>query len=380
MPDILKGIYDESESQRAKSYSRDKLKVGLWAGSLTTAVTAAMFAFGGFGVVDDLARTWFSESEILSGLAMMAFLSIGGSLLGLPFSLYNTFVIEQKYGFNRVTAKTFVLDRIKSTLMMVAIGGPILSGIMWLFIWAGQYPWAWLLVWACVAAVLVLLLFLSPVLMGLFNKYENLEEGELKTAIEALANDMQFEVGGIYKMDGSKRSSKANAFFAGFGRFRRIALFDTLIEKLSVAQIRAVLAHEIGHCKHNHIFKNLAYQLATMALMFYCTQELLYNEPLFAAFGMTPSIGGSLFLIFSFVLTPLSGFFGLLANIMSRYFEYQADAYAAHKAGAGQELIEGLKTLSKDSLTKLQPHPLKAWLEHSHPTLIERVERIQAET
>lgn len=377
MPELLQDIYDETEAQRATSYEHDKLKAGLWASCISTAVTVAMFTLGGFGVIDDFARQLFENNEILSGLAFMACLAIGGALLGLPFSLYNTFVIEQKYGFNRVTAKTFVLDRFKSILMSSVIGGPILAGIMWLFMLAGEYEWAWVLVWVSVAVISVLLLFLSPVLMGVFNKYENLEEGELKSAIEELAIETDFEVGGIYKMDGSKRSSKANAFFAGFGRYRRIALFDTLIEKLSVSQIRAVLAHEIGHCKHNHIFKNLAYQLLTMALMFYCTQELLYNELLFQAFDMTPSIGGSLFLIFSFVLTPLSSLLGLVANTMSRYFEYQADAFAAHKAKASNELIEGLKILSKDSLSKLQPHPLKAWLEHSHPTLRERVERLQ---
>jgi len=377
MPELLRDIYDETEAQRATRYEHDKLKAGLWASCISTAVTVAMFAFGGFGVVDDFARQLFEKNEILSGLAFMAFLAIGGTLIGLPFSLYNTFVIEQKYGFNRVTAKTFALDRLKSLVMSSVIGGPILAGIMWLFMLAGEYDWAWVLVWASVAVISVLLLFLSPVLMGVFNKYENLEEGELKSAIEELATETNFEVGGIYKMDGSKRSSKANAFFAGFGRYRRIALFDTLIEKLSVSQIRAVLAHEIGHCKHNHIFKNLAYQLLTMALLFYCTQELLYNELLFQAFDMTPSIGGSLFLIFSFVLTPLSGLLGLVANTMSRYFEYQADAFAAHRAKASNELIEGLKILSKDSLSKLQPHPLKAWLEHSHPTLRERVERLQ---
>ncbi len=377
MPELLRDIYDEAEAQRATRYEHDKLKAGLWASCISTAVTVAMFAFGGFGVVDDFARQLFEKNEILSGLAFMAFLAIGGTLIGLPFSLYNTFVIEQKYGFNRVTAKTFALDRLKSLVMSSVIGGPILAGIMWLFMLAGEYDWAWVLVWASVAVISVLLLFLSPVLMGVFNKYENLEEGELKSAIEELATETNFEVGGIYKMDGSKRSSKANAFFAGFGRYRRIALFDTLIEKLSVSQIRAVLAHEIGHCKHNHIFKNLAYQLLTMALLFYCTQELLYNELLFQAFDMTPSIGGSLFLIFSFVLTPLSGLLGLVANTMSRYFEYQADAFAADRAKASNELIEGLKILSKDSLSKLQPHPLKAWLEHSHPTLRERVERLQ---
>ena len=378
LPAELKDIYDDAEAEKARHYHLDRLKPGLIHSSLSLIVTAAMIAFAGFGTIDEWTRQWFPQQEIMSSLAFIGIISFGSSMMSIPFKLYSTFVIEERYGFNRSTLKTFIMDSIKGLGLTLIIGGPLLTALIYVFDWGQHYPWAWAIAWGAMTFISVALLFLSPLLMGLFNKYEPLEDGPLKSAIEQLAQSLSFEVNGIYKMDGSKRSSKANAFFAGFGSFRRIALFDTLIEKLEIHEINAVLAHEIGHCKHKHITKQFLFNSVTMGLSFFLVQELLMNRGLFELFQMEPSTGVSLFLIFGFVLSPLHVFTGLISNMFSRRYEFQADAFAAQKAKSGNALISSLKKLSQDSLAKLQPHPLKAFIEHSHPTLIERTQHIQS--
>jgi STE24 endopeptidase len=378
LPQELKDIYDESEAEKARHYHLDRLKPGLIHSSISLIATAAMITFAGFGTVDQWSKQLFPQQEIIASLAFIAIITLGSTVLSLPFKLYNTFVIEERYGFNRSTLKTFIVDNIKGLLLGLIIGGPVLTALIYVFDWGQQYTWAWAVAWGAMTFISVALLFLSPLLMGIFNKYEPLEDGPLKSAIEQLAETLSFEMNGIYKMDGSKRSSKANAFFAGFGSFRRIALFDTLIEKLEIEEINAVLAHEIGHCKHKHISKQFLFNSATMALSFFLVQELLMNRGLFEFFQMEPSTGLSLFLIFGFVLSPLHVITGLVSNILSRRYEFQADAFATQKAKGGSALISSLKKLSQDSLTKLQPHPLKAFIEHSHPTLIERTEHIKS--
>ena len=378
LPAELKDIYDDAEAEKARHYHLDRLKPGLIHSSLSLIVTAAMIAFAGFGTIDEWTRQWFPQQEIMSSLAFIGIISFGSSMMSIPFKLYSTFVIEERYGFNRSNLKTFIMDSIKGLGLTLIIGGPLLTALIYVFDWGQHYPWAWAIAWGAMTFISVALLFLSPLLMGLFNKYEPLEDGPLKSAIEQLAQSLSFEVNGIYKMDGSKRSSKANAFFAGFGSFRRIALFDTLIEKLEIHEINAVLAHEIGHCKHKHITKQFLFNSVTMGLSFFLVQELLMNRGLFELFQMEPSTGVSLFLIFGFVLSPLHVFTGLISNMFSRRYEFQADAFAAQKAKSGNALISSLKKLSQDSLAKLQPHPLKAFIEHSHPTLIERTQHIQS--
>jgi STE24 endopeptidase len=377
LPQEFKELYSLEEAKKSRQYHLDQLTPGIIQTSLSTIFTLAMIHFGGFAVLDRLIRTNFSLPETITGVVFIFSIVFASALISFPFRIYHTFHTEAKYGFNRSTVKTFILDQVKGALLGTLIGGPILALLITAFSWAQDLNFAWFIAWAIMTLISVGLLFLSPLLMGLFNKYQPLEEGPLRTRIFALAEEQDFEVSGLYKMDGSKRSSKANAFFAGFGSFRRVALFDTLLEKLNTEQICAVLAHEIGHCKRRHIPKQMLLNSVSMALSFFLVQQFLMDEQLFKLFGMEASIAGSLFLIFSFVITPLQLVSSLISNFLSRNYEYEADAYATEETDLGEPLIEALKILSKDSLSKIQHHPLKAFVEHSHPNILERSAHIR---
>lgn len=377
LPQEFKNLYNNEEAARSRQYHLDQLTPSLLQTSLSTIFTLAMIHFNGFGVLERFIKTSLSTTETVTGVIFIFAVVFVSSLISLPFRVYHTFHTEAKYGFNRSTIKTFSLDLVKGALLGTLIGGPILFMLISAFDWAQHLSFAWLIAWAITTGLSVILLFVSPLLMGLFNKYQPLEEGPLRTSIFNLARQQNFEVSGLYKMDGSKRSSKANAFFAGFGSFRRVALFDTLLEKLNTDQICAVLAHEIGHCKRRHIPKQMIVNSAFMALSFFLVQEFLMDEQLFKLFDMEASIAGSLFLIFSFVITPLQLVSSLISNFLSRKYEYEADAYATKETDLGEPLIEALKILSKDSLAKIQHHPLKAFVEHSHPNILERSAHIR---
>jgi STE24 endopeptidase len=315
--------------------------------------------------------------EIAHGFLFITFLVAASSILGLPFQLYNTFVIEEKFGFNTTTLKTFIKDRVIGLVLGILIGAPLLGLIIWIFGFAAKDPLAWLYVWGALFAFQMIMLYVAPVwIMPLFNKFEPLEDGELKEAINAFASKENFELQGVFRMDGSKRSKKANAFFTGFGKNRRIVLFDTLIEKLSTEELVAVLAHEMGHFKKKHIVKQLIIGSLSMGLTFFVIQQLLNNQGLFQAFQVKDlSIYASLVFI-STILTPLNYAVQILSNVFSRKHEYEADAYAATSFGKPEKLISGLKTLSKESLSNLTPHPIMVFSEYSHPPLKDRIKAL----
>ena len=275
-----------------------------------------------------------------------------------------------------MTIRTFFSDLVKSFALFLIIGLPLLVVILWFFESTGSL--SWLYCWGIVTAFQLIMMFLAPTLiMPLFNKFEPVEEGELKTAIEGYAKKQNFSLAGLFRMDGSKRSSKANAFFTGFGKFRRIVLFDTLIDNYTVSELVGILAHEMGHFKKKHILKMIASSLVQSFVMFYVLHLFLNNRLLFDAFGMTHvSVYGSL-LFFGFLYSPLSQLISVLGNWSSRKHEFEADRYAIETTHDKESFISALKKLSVDTLSNLTPHPLKVCLEYSHPPVIQRINAIR---
>ena len=382
IPDEYQGFYDEEKYAKSQRYQKETTRFGLVSATISLPITLAFIWFGGFKWVDDVARS-ADGGLIVTGLIFAGILMLLGQILSLPFSIYSTFVIEEKYGFNRTTIKTFILDLIKGLVMGILLGAALLSLVLWFFDAAG--PLAWLYCWGAVTVFSLFLLYIYPVVfMPLFNKFEPLEDGELKDAINDYADKEGFILQGIFKMDGSKRSSKSNAFFTGFGRNRRVVLFDTLIENHSIPELVAVLAHEIGHFKLNHIKKMFASQIIFMGLMFFALSLFLHKAGMYEAFGLdyhqfigtsAPIYAGLIF--FQFLFEPISMLLNIFVMKASRKHEFEADEFAAKTTGESENMILALKKLTVDNLSDLYPHPLKVFLEFSHPPVLERIKAIR---
>ncbi|MCM8530535.1 MAG: M48 family metallopeptidase [Lentisphaeraceae bacterium] len=387
LPTEVADVFDKNEYEKSQEYGRVKNRFGLISSTLQTVLFLVFFTSGGFGWLDLQVREFVTSTsfwpefllkyEMAQGIVFMGALLGASSLLGLPFQYYNTFVIEEKFGFNNTNLKTFIKDRVLGVVLGLVIGVPLLIAVLWLFGLATKDPLAWLYVWSAVFGFQMIMMYVAPVwIMPLFNKFETLEDGELKSAINDFATKENFALQGVFRMDGSKRSKKANAFFTGFGKNRRIVLFDTLIEKLSTEELVAVLAHEMGHFKKKHIFKQLIIGAVSMALTFFIIQVLLKNEGLFTAFGVKElSVYASLVFI-SPILTPLNYIIQIFSSSLSRKHEYEADAYAATSYRKPEKLISALKILSKESLSNLTPHSLKVFSEYSHPPLKDRIKAL----
>lgn len=378
LPEEFVGYYDAEKYQQAQNYLKENTRFGIITDSLFTPVTVAFILLGGFNYVDQLARSC-NLGPIPTGLIFSGILLFVSQLLHLPFSAYATFVIEEKYGFNRTTLKTFILDILKGWLLTALIGGAVFSMVLWFFEKTGT--WAWLYCWAAVTGIQLFLTFIAPVvIMPLFNKFVPLEEGELKTAIESYARSRGFKMKGVFTMDASKRSTKSNAFFTGFGKFRRIVLFDTLIEKHTVDELVSVLAHEMGHYKKKHVIQSILISIITTGLMFFILSLFLHNKGLFAAFKMKETSIYASLLFFGFLYAPIEMMLSLVGNMLSRKNEYEADGYAVTTYGKPESMITALKKLSVDNLSNLTPHPLKVFLSYSHPPVLERIKAIRKTT
>lgn len=375
LPEEFEGIYDAEKYALSQEYTRVRTFFSLVASTIETCAVLIFLLLGGFNTVDLFARG-FGFNQIFSGLIFTGSLLVLSYLLGLPFSIYATFVIEERFGFNRTTVGTFILDAIKAALLMAILGGPLLAVILWFFAMTGQY--AWLYCWSGVVCFSILVQFLAPVLIfPLFNKFSPLEEGRLKDQILAYAKKERFRIQGIFTMDGSKRSTKLNAFFTGFGRFRKIVFYDTLMEKLNNEEIVAVLAHEMGHFKLRHIIKMLAGSILQTGMLFYLLTLVMNNEQLFAAFGMEHlSVYASL-VFFGFLFSPVNIVVSILFRHFSRKHEFEADAYAVRTTGDTMSLISGLKKLCQANLANLTPHPVAVLLEHTHPPVLQRIKAIR---
>ncbi|NVM21375.1 MAG: M48 family metallopeptidase [Desulfobacterales bacterium] len=375
LPEEYKGYYDAEEYKKAQNYLKENTRFEIVAGAVTTPITVAFILIGGFNLVDRIARS-FQFGPIATGLIFAAILLLASQIISIPFSAYSTFVIEEKYGFNRTTVRTFVLDILKTWLLAAMIGGTVLSIVLWFFGKAGN--WAWLYCWVVVVLFRIVLTFFAPVvILPMFNKFYPLGEGNLKTAIESYARSRNFKMKGVFRMDASKRSGKTNAFFTGFGKFRRIVLFDTLIEKHAADEIVSVLAHEIGHYKKKHIFKSILVSIMTTGFMFFLISFFINNEGLFSAFRMQNiSIYASL-IFFAFLYAPINLVVSIFSKMISRKREYEADAYAVGTYGKPESMISALKKLTVDNLSDLTPHPLKVFLSYSHPPVLERIRAIR---
>lgn len=375
LPEEFTDFYDAERYEKAQNYLKENTKFSIVTDSIFTPVTIAFILIAGFNFVDGIARG-FDLGPIPTGLIFAGILILASDVLHIPLSAYQTFVIEEKYGFNRTTGRIFVLDIVKKWFLIAVIGGIAFSAVLWFFGKTGK--WAWLWCWAAITLFQLFLIFIAPVvIMPWFNKFVPLEEGELKTSIENYARSQNFALKGVFKMDGSRRSTKSNAFFTGFGRYRRIVLFDTLIGKHTVDELTSVVAHEMGHYRKKHVLKAIIISVFTNGLMFYILSLFINNKGLFRAFKMDElSIYASL-CFFGFLYTPIVMIISILANAVSRKHEYEADDYAVSTRGKPSSMISALKKLSVDNLSNLSPHPLKVFLNYSHPPVLERIRAIR---
>lgn len=374
IPEPLSDIYDQERYEKSQAYKKEKYRFSWITGSVSIVATLLFFFLDGFEFVDRLART-VSDNEIIIGLVFFGIILGANGLLSLPFSYYHTFVIEERYGFNKTTLGTFIMDKIKGVFLGAIIGGGLYALIVWIYHSIG--PNFWLYAWGVLTLFSVFLnMFYARVIVPLFNKQTPLPDGTLRKQIEAYAAKVGFDLKNIFVIDGSKRSTKANAYFSGFGREKRVTLYDTLIDNLEEDEIVAVLAHEVGHYKRHHIIYNLSISILSSGILLWLF-SLFVGKPIFSeALGVSvPSFHIGI-IAFGLLYTPISELLGLGMNYLSRLFEYQADAYA-RETFKGAPLISALKKLSKNSLSNLTPHPLFVTVHYSHPTLLQRFQALQ---
>jgi STE24 endopeptidase len=374
-PFEMKGFYQPADYRKSQEYIRTNTRFALATSTFSLAVLLCFWFARGFNYVDQVVRSW-GFVPILSGLFYIGILLLGYSLVMLPFSIYRTFVIEQSFGFNRTTRRTFVTDRLKSLGLAVLIGGALLSGILALFQYAGYH--AWMYCWVAFTIFSLIVEYVAPTwIMPLFNKFTPLQPGELKEAILSYTRSVDFPVKSIFVMDGSRRSSKSNAFFTGFGSNKRIALFDTLIEKHTVPELIAVLAHEIGHHKKKHILQGTIINILHAGLLFFLLSIFLNSTGLYEAFYMEQQSIYAGMVFFGLLYTPLEMVLSLAMQALSRKNEYEADQFAVSTVQRPQDLIEALKKLHTSALANLTPHPFYVFLHYSHPPLLQRIRAIQ---
>jgi STE24 endopeptidase len=375
-PADFKDVFDGDTYRKALDYARARLRFSMASASFDLAVTLAFWFAGGFAWWDGVTRGpgW---GEIPTGLIYIAGLFFAQDLLSLPFDLYSTFVIEARFGFNRTTVKTFAADKAKGLLLTALLGGPLLAALLAFFHAAG--PSAWLWAWGVTTAFGLALQFVAPTwILPLFNKFTPLPDGELRAAIFAMAEKVSYPLSNIFVIDGSKRSSKTNAFFTGFGRNKRIALFDTLIQRHTVAELTGVMAHEIGHYKEKHVLLGAALSVAQQGVMFFLLSVFLKSPGLFAAFGLSaPSTHAGL-VFFGMLYAPASFVLGLGLCALSRRHEFQADRYALRVMGDPGPMIDALKKLAASNLSQLSPHPFYVALHYTHPPLPARIAALRA--
>jgi len=374
IPETLNDVYDTEAYKKSQAYKTVNYKFGIWTSLFSFTLTLSFLLLDGFEYVDNIARS-YTENPILMALIFFGIIMIASDIITTPFSYYKTFVIEEKFGFNKTTKKLFILDKLKGLVMMAIIGGGIISLIIWFYQLTGNQ--FWLYAWGIVTIFTIFMnMFYSKLIVPLFNKQTPLEDGELRTKISAYAESVGFNLEKIFIIDGSKRSTKANAYFSGFGNEKRVTLYDTLVNDLDDEEIVAVLAHEVGHYKKKHIIFNLVTSILLTGFTLFILSIFISNPLLSNAIGVElPSFHVGL-IAFGLLYAPISELTSLIMNYVSRVFEYQADDYAKNTYKA-EPLITSLKKLSKNSLSNLTPHKAYVFMHYSHPTLLERVENLK---
>ncbi|MGC6464237.1 MAG: M48 family metallopeptidase [Akkermansiaceae bacterium] len=382
LPEEFHGVWDDEKYRKAQEYEKAQARFGILSSITSLTLLLVFWLFGGFGWLDETTQSW-GAGPIVTGLYFLGLIYLLTWLSSLPFDLYHTFVLEERFGFNKTTAGTYVGDQIKSHLMTAIIGAPIMALILWIF---QSFDQAWIWAWLSFTVISLALTYLAPsFILPLFNKFTPLEDGELNQAIQKMARKCQFPLTEISVMDGSKRSSKSNAFFTGFGKRKKIALFDTLIESQSTDELVGVLAHEIGHFKKKHIVQRMIISIIQTAVIFFLlgmatNPESAFGSQLYSAFGIgSGSIAVGL-VLFMIVFKPVSRILSVLMNILSRKHEFEADEYAAVNQGTPDHLISALKKLSANNLSNLTPHPLEVFLDHSHPPVLVRIQALKGVT
>ena len=379
IPNELKDFYDKEKYKKAKNYALSKNKISLFSSSLSFLLVISLIVFNGYGIIDQFVSSnlskffdsrQISSNFIQSGIFFLI-LFILNSFISIPFSYYNTFVIEEKFGFNKTTKLTFFIDIIKSTLLSFFIGGILLFLALYLYENLNDGFWLWL--WIGLSLLMILInMFYADLIVPIFNKLTPLDDGELRNKIEKYSKDVGYLLKNIYVIDGSKRSTKANAFFSGLGPRKTIALYDTLIEKHSENELVAVLAHEVGHFKKKHIFSGLIMSIIQIGIMSFFFELCLKLPEISIALGGLESSFHLGLVGFSIIFSPISILSGIIMNYNSRKNEFEADAYAKETFN-GEDLSLALKKLSVDSLSNIYPHPLYVFFHYSHPPLIQRL-------
>ncbi len=380
VPEPMRDVVDAETYRKSQAYTRVNARFGFVTTIFDLTILLLFWFLGGFDWLDQSLRA-LGFGEIITGLMFFGALFVGKTIIDLPFEYYSTFVIEERFGFNKSTRTTFWADQIKGLIISAIIGG-ILGALVLLFF--QFFPdWGWLWAWMAVAAFSLLLTYLAPTcIMPLFNKFEPLQDGELKERIMTYAEKVDYPLAEVHVMDGSKRSTKSNAFFTGFGKNKKVALYDTLVENHTVDELVGVLAHEIGHYKKKHIPQMIGIALANMGVIFFLAGLFLNNEALHAAFGMQETSVYASLVFFGMLFIPLNRVLSMVQSILSRKNEFEADAFAATTTGQAQPMIDALKKLSKDNLSNLTPHPFYVFMNYSHPPVLLRLralERLGAE-
>lgn len=374
IPEELSDVYPSDEYEKSIAYKKANFKFKLVSSSISLVTMLLFFFLDGFAIVDNIARS-FSDNSIVIGLVFFGIIMIGSDILSTPSSYYQIFVIEEQFGFNKTTKKTFFIDKIKSIIFMMIIGGVILSLIIWFYEITGQNFWiySWMLI---SIFTLALNMFYAKLIVPIFNDQSPLEPGELRDTIEAYSKKVGFQLKDIFVIDGSKRSTKANAYFSGFGSEKRITLYDTLIADLNKEEIVAVLAHEVGHFKKKHVVINLILSVLVTGVTLWFLSLFIANPLLSEALNVEHHSFHVSLVAFGILYSPISEVTGLVMNLVSRAFEYQADDYAKDTYD-GEALITSLKKLSKNNLSNLTPHPALVFIHYSHPTLLQRIKNLR---
>ncbi|HKL17017.1 MAG TPA: M48 family metallopeptidase [Patescibacteria group bacterium] len=375
IPKEFQGVYNKKDYKRSQSYTKEKIQFSIIAASVDLLFLLIFWFLGGFYGLRVLVQAW-ELPFLITGLSYVGIIYFLFTIIDLPFQAYFTFVIEEKYGFNKTTVKTFFLDLLKSLLISIVLGAIVLSVIFLMFNHFGQI--AWIYVWLIVAIFEIFIMFISPnVIAPMFNKFKPLEKGNLRKAIFNYAKKIGYPLKNIFIMDGSRRSSKSNAFFMGLGKNKKIALFDTLVKKHNIQEIVSILGHEIGHYKKKHILMHILISILNLGLMFYLFSLFLESYDFFNAFGLSePSIYVGI-VIFGFLYTPISYIVSVFTNWLFRRFEYQADYFAKKTTGTYKHLVEALKKLAVNNLSNLYPHPFYVFLYYSHPPLLKRIKALK---
>ena len=374
LPDSLKGIYDEKEYSRFQSYKRENGRLDSWSSGVGFVVMIVFLVAGGFGWYNSWVVS-LTDSVVWQTILFVVGLSVVSSVLDIPFDYYATFRIEEKYGFNKNTRRVYWLDTVKELFLSLVLGGVLLALVVWFYTWAGTY--FWLYAWGAVTLFSVFMaMFYSQLIVPLFNKQTPLQEGSLRDKIQAFAGKVGFKLDNIYVIDGSKRSTKANAYFTGLGPKKRVVLYDTLIDELTEEEIVAVLAHEVGHYKKRHTLRSMAVSVIQMGVLFWLFSLCVNNVALSEALGGDRAYFQMGLIAFAILYSPVNLILGIGMNVWSRNNEYEADAFAA-RYYEGDYLVSGLKKISVKSLSNLTPHPLYEYIYYSHPSLLKRIDAIK---